>query len=159
MTTSKKKLWKKGRGILGVLDPLIGSWQAESDSPMGRIRCSRKLSRILNGSRVLLEAQWHLPGKVYEEHAVFGVDDSGRLSFWSFTSDGKRSQGSLADATDIHPEAVGFEAHMPAGLARMVYWPDEDGGVNWAVESRNKKGWRRFTEHHYVATGVAPTKR
>ncbi len=68
-----------------------------------------------------------------------------------FTSDGKRSEGTLADVTDVHPEAVGFEAQMPAGLARMVYWPDEAGGFRWAVESKNKRGWKRFTEHHYTA--------
>lgn len=38
---------------------------------------------------------------------------------------------------------------MPTGRARMIYWPDEDGGFRWAVESKNKKGWHRFTEHHY----------
>ena len=58
MATSKKGLWKKGRGKLGVLDPLIGAWEAESDSPMGRIRCTRTFSRILGGHRVLLEARW-----------------------------------------------------------------------------------------------------
>jgi hypothetical protein len=40
---------------------------------------------------------------------------------------------------------------MPAGLARMIYWPNDDGGINWAVESKNKKGWKRFTLHHYDA--------
>ena len=29
------KLWKKGRGKLGPLAPLLGSWIAESDTPMG----------------------------------------------------------------------------------------------------------------------------
>ena len=72
------------------------------------------------------------------------------LSFWSFTSDGKRSTGALADVREVHPLAIGFEAQMPAGLARMVYWPAEGGGFRWAVESRTKKGWNRFTEHHYL---------
>ena len=71
------------------------------------------------------------------------------MSFWSFTSDGKRSEGVIADVSDVHPEAIGFEAQMPAGLARTVYWPDQEGGFHWAVESRNKQGWHRFTEHHY----------
>lgn len=151
MTTSKKNLWKKGRGKLGVLDPLIGSWQAEADSAMGPIRCTRRFSRILGGHRVLLEAQWQIADKVYEEHAIYGVDDSGALAFWSFTSDGKRSQGILTEAADLHPEAIAFEAQMPAGTARMVYWPEEQGGVSWVVESKTKKGWNRFTHHHYVA--------
>jgi len=54
----------------------------------------------------------------------------------------------VADVTDLHPEAVGFEAHMPAGFARMAYWPAGDGFI-WVVESKNAKGWRRFVEHHY----------
>jgi hypothetical protein len=86
---------------------------------------------------------------VYEEVAVIGPGEGGAVSFWSFTSDGKRSQGTAADVTDIHPEAVGFEAKMPAGLARMVYWPDGEGGFRWAVESRTARGWRRFVEHCY----------
>ncbi|HNO99481.1 MAG TPA: hypothetical protein PKM83_07040, partial [Ferruginibacter sp.] len=65
------------------------------------------------------------------------------------TSDGKHSQGTLSDGSDVHPEAICFEALMPAGIARMVYWPNEEGGFNWAVESKNKKGWNRFTQHHY----------
>ena len=32
---------------------------------------------------------------------------------------------------------------------RMAYWPDETDGYYWAVEAKNKKGWKRFTEHHY----------
>ncbi|GBD32676.1 hypothetical protein HRbin33_01650 [bacterium HR33] len=144
-----KGLWKKGRGKLGVLDPLLGEWQAEVDSPQSRFRCVRKFSRILGGKYVLLEARWEVPGNPYEEHAVYGIDDSGRVHFWSFTSDGKRSEGQLANVSDIHPEAVGFEAQMPAGLARMAYWPAEDGGMYWVVESKGKKGWNRFVQHHY----------
>ena len=43
---------------------------------------------------------------------------------------------------------------MPAGLARMIYWPDEAGGFYWAVEARNQKGWKRFTQHHYLAANA-----
>jgi hypothetical protein len=151
MTTPKKGLWKKGRGKLGVLDPLIGTWRAEAGSPMGPVRCTRTFSRILGGHRVLLEARWEIGGKVYEEHAIHGVDDDGALAFWSFTSDGKRSQGVLTDGTDLHPEAIAFEAEMPAGTARMVYWPEAEGAMSWVVESKTKKGWNRFTHHHYTA--------
>jgi hypothetical protein len=87
-------------------------------------------------------------GKGYQEVAFFGQNNEGDLVFWSFTSDGKKSEGRLADASDIHRNAICFEAQMPAGLARQVFWPEE-GGMNWAVESRNKKGWRRFSLHHY----------
>ena len=72
-----------------------------------------------------------------------------RAGPWSFTSDGKQSTGELADVSDVHPEAVGFEAQMDAGLARQMYWPDDEGGFFWAVEAHGKAGWNRFVEHHY----------
>jgi hypothetical protein len=120
---------------------------------MGPVRCTRVFEPALRGSYVRLEARWEFsaagtqtpeqcadpPGKgarVYEEVALIGVGDEGKVSFWSFTSDGKHSHGTVSDVTDIHPEAVGFEAQMPAGFARMAYWPDGGGGFFWAVESR-----------------------
>ncbi len=150
MAPAKKSTWKKGRGKLGIFDPLIGAWQAEADTPMGRVRCLRTFSKILAGTRILLNAEWHFGDKIYAEHAIFGPDGDGPLSFWSFTSDGKQSQGVLSEAADIHPEAIAFEAEMPAGTARMVYWPSEAGGFHWVVESKTKKGWNRFTQHHYL---------
>jgi hypothetical protein len=149
MATPKNKLWKKGRGKLGIFDPLLGEWHAEADTPMGRVKCTRTFSKFHGDKWIMLEADWDFGGKHYREHAVYGVDESGRVSFWSFTSDGKYSQGCLVEATDIHPEAIAFEAQMPAGLARMIYWPNEDGSVNWAVESKTKKGWNRFAHHIY----------
>jgi len=146
-----KKIWKKGRGKLGVMEPLIGTWVAEADSPMGRMKCTRTFSKFHGVGWILLDAEWDFSGKLYKEHAVYGVDADGRIVFWSFTSDGKRSQGQLADGTDIHPEAISFEAQMPAGLARMTFWPGENGTLNWAVESKTKKGWNRFVTHHYAA--------
>ena len=62
--------------------------------------------------------------KVYEEQCFFGCDATGKIQFWSFTSDGKQSHGELTDASDIHPEAIGFVAQMPAGVARQIYWPE-----------------------------------
>jgi hypothetical protein len=104
----------------------------------------------------MLQAEWRLPdGKAYRELAIYAPNDSGRIGFWSFTSDGKRSQGTLTEAADVHPEAVAFEAQMPAGLARMIYWPGDGGGFNWAVESKTKKGWNRFTHHRYLPDGAA----
>jgi hypothetical protein len=144
-----KKLWKKGRGKLGFLQPLLGSWVAEADTPMGRVRCTRVFESILSGSCVQLKARWQFGKGAYEEIAIIGVGEGGKIAFWSFTSDGKRSQGTVADVTDLHAEAIGFEAQMPAGLARMAYWPREEGGFAWVVESKNAKGWRRFTEHNY----------
>lgn len=152
MTRAKTKLWKRDRGKLGALDPLLGSWEADAETPMGTVRCARSFTRILGGSCVLLEAAWFLPGgKAYREHAMYTTGDGGVLTFWSFTSDGKRSEGRLVDGSDVHPEAIAFEAEMPAGTARMVYWPGEDGTVHWAVESKTKKGWKRFSHHRYRA--------
>jgi hypothetical protein len=159
------KAWKKGRGKLGFLEPLLGRWSASTQSPMGPLRCTRVFEKVLGGSYVRLETRWLFgaaaatpadgeatPPKSaggYEEFALFGAGEHGKVTFWSFTSDGKRSQGAAADVTDLHPEAVGFEAQMPAGLARMAYWPGEDGDCVFVVESKNKNGWKRFVEHHY----------
>jgi hypothetical protein len=149
-----KKLWKRGRGKLGFLQPLLGHWVAEATTPMGPVRCSRTFAKTLSDTYILLDARWEFGGsgdgaKVYQELALIGVSRDGEVGFWSFTSDGKNSNGTVADVTDIHEEALGFEAQMPAGLARMVYWPDPDGGFRWAVESKSAKGWKRFAEHHY----------
>ncbi|HSD14118.1 MAG TPA: hypothetical protein VLB74_05690 [Flavobacterium sp.] len=143
-----KNSWKKGRGKLGFLEPLIGIWIAEDDSPMGKYKCTRKFKKTLDGAYVQLDAIWEFSNKTYVETAIFGLKNN-QITFWSFTSDGKNSEGILADGSDIHPEAICFVAQMPAGLARMIYWPREDG-FNWAVESKNKNGWNRFTEHYYT---------
>lgn len=147
---SKNSSWKKGRGKLGPLQPLLGSWIAQADSPMGKYKCFRTFTPVLGGKYIELKAVWDFGKSQYEEHAIYGIKDD-VLSFWSFTSDGKRSEGWLADGTDVHPDAICFEAQMPAGIARMIYWPDEKEGFHWAVESKNRKGWNRFTEHHYLA--------
>ena len=146
---SKKSHWKKGRGKLGLFNPLLGTWKASGTSPMGPVVCTREFAEVLHGRYIRLTARWEFGSSVYEEIAMIGINREGEVAFWSFTSDGKNSQGKLADVTDIHPEAVGFEAQMPAGLARMAYWPDEEVGFHWAVESKSQKGWKRFTEHHY----------
>jgi hypothetical protein len=147
---AKRVKWKKGPGKLGVLAPIMGSWQATAMSPLGQVRCTRTLTPILGGKYVQLHARWEFGAKVYEELAMYGVNN-GKVSFWSFTSDGKLSEGTIADGSDIDPQAIAFEAEMPAGRARMIYWPNDEGGFNWAVEAKTKKGWRRFTEHKYVS--------
>lgn len=146
------KHWKRGRGKLGILAPLIGTWKATAATPMGPVTCTRTFEPALGGNYVRLTARWDFGKGVYEEVAMIGVNSDGKVAFWSFTSDGKNSNGTLADVSDIHPEAIGFEAQMPAGLARMAYWPDGADGFHWSVEAKNKKGWKRFTEHHYVRT-------
>jgi hypothetical protein len=159
------KAWKKGRGKLGFMQPLLGQWIATAETPMGPVRCTRAFE-LFGGSYVRLDARWEFGagsaktldecpetplqgGRVYKEVALIGAGDGGKVCFWSFTSDGKRSQGSVADVSDIHKEAIGFEARMPAGLARMAYWPDGEDGFFWVVEAKNARGWKRFTEHHY----------
>ena len=141
--------WNKGRGKLGFFQPLLGIWQAETDSDMGTVKCRRTFTRVLDGAYVQLRAVWELETGSYKELALFGTGADGRVCFWSFTSDRKQSQGCLADVSDVHPLAIGFEAEMPAGLARMVYWPSQQDGFYWAVESKTRAGWNRFTEHHY----------
>lgn len=142
--------WKKGRGKLGVFDPLLGVWRAEAESPQGTVVCTRTFSKALNGAYVRLEAVWQFANQTYEEIAFFGVNAQREVCFWSFTSDGKQSSGVLAAAADVHPQALGFEAQMDAGLARQIYWPGETGNVEWVVESKTKKGWNRFVHHHYT---------
>ena len=143
--------WKKGRGALGPLQPLIGHWVSEAagPGPASGMRCWRSFEPF-GKDYVRLEASWGpAQGAGYREIALFGKGETG-LAFWSFTSDGKRSQGALSDSSDVHPQAVAFEAQMPAGLARMVYWPAEEGeGFYFAVESRTKTGWSRFLRHRY----------
>jgi hypothetical protein len=138
---------------LEAFTPFFGDWVAESNNQMGPATCYRSLKPILNGSYLQLTAQWHLGPKgaahSYEEHCLIGVDKS-EVRFWSFTSDGQRSEGVLAEVSDINPEAVGFEADMPAGRARMVYWPEE-GGFRFVVEAKTEMGWSRFVDHSYRA--------
>jgi hypothetical protein len=145
--------WKKGRGKLGPMAPLIGRWKAEADTPMGPVKCIRDYQKF-GDSYVRLEAEWNFGGKskdarVYREVCMFGPDKDGLLTFWSYTNDGKKSSGALADGTDMHPQAVCFEAQMDAGLARQVFWPDDKEGMRWVVEAKTKKGWSQLAAHHY----------
>ena len=90
------KQWKKGRAKLGLFDPLLGDWIAETDTPMGPARCRRTLVKTLRDTRIDMRVRWELgKGRAYEELAIIGA------------------------------------------------------GFHWAVESKKKKGWNRFTEHHY----------
>lgn len=86
---------------------------------MGKLKCTRILEPLLGGNYIQMTVQWNFSKSVYQEHAIIGIRDS-IISFWSFTSDGKNSQGSIADGTDIHPEAICFEAQMPAELAGLT---------------------------------------
>lgn len=148
--------WKKGRGRMGPMAPLLGRWKAQADTPMGPVTCVRDYQKF-GELYVRLDAEWSFQGKdatarSYREVCLFGPDKDGTLTFWSYTSDGKKSSGRLADGSDIDPRAVCFEAQMDAGLARQVFWPADSGGMHWVVESRTKKGWSRLANHHYRRT-------
>jgi hypothetical protein len=117
---------------------------------MGAVTCRRNFSFILERKFVQLDASWTIgDSKTYDERCIFGPGNDKAVHFWSFTSDGKRSEGWLSTAPDVHPEAICFEADMDAGRARQAYWPHVEGGFNWAVENKTKKGWNRFVLHHY----------
>ena len=142
--------WKKGRGKLGIFEPLIGNWVAnENSKDRQNCMCTREFQKTLAGKYIQLNAVWHLENMEYEDLTLIGVNADKDVCFRSFTSDGKQSTGLLADVTDLHPQAIGFEAQMPGGLARQAYWPDEEDGFHWVVESKTKKGWNRFVHHHY----------
>ena len=147
--------WKKGRGLLGPLQPLLGDWRTqagEGSTDAAGMACTRAF-RPHGKGWVALDARWQIgPEREYCELALFGPAEDGALGFFSFTSDGKRSVGRHCDGTDVHPDALAFEAQMPAGAARMVYWPLEEGGPGFlfAVENRTKKGWNRFLRQRFV---------
>ena len=142
--------WKKGRGKLGLFAPLIGEWITNpgSKDPQ-KPECHRHFQYVLDKKYIQLDAKWLLAKKDYLDRTLIRLNEKKKICFWSFTSDGKNSTGTLADLSDIHPEAIGFEAQMPAGLARQAFWPAEDEGFYWTVESKSKKGWNRFLLQHY----------
>lgn len=142
--------WKKGRGHLGVFEPLLGSWICATDSPRGPVSITRVFTKALGGKYIQLQTSWRFKGSHYDELALFGVDEDKRLGCWSFTSNGKRSTGQIVEAIDIHPAALAFQSDMPAGVARQAYWPDAQDVFHWVVESRSQKGWNRFVEHLYL---------
>jgi hypothetical protein len=148
--------WKKGRGKLGPMAPLLGRWKAQADTPMGPVGCTRNYATF-GDSYVKLEAEWRFADKgaarAYTEVCFFGPDTDGVLTFWSYTSDGKKTSGRLADGSDIHPQAVCFESHMETRIARQVFWPADSGGMHWVVEAKTKKGWSRMADHHYRPAG------
>ena len=143
--------WKNGRGKMGFMAPLLGSWRAEvPETPMGKVLCLRTFERALDGKFIRLTADWDIGegAKTYREEAFYGLDREKVPSFWSFTSDGSTSQGRLCEIADLHPQGFGFEAQMPSGLARMGFWPEGDG-IMWVTQAATKKGWSDLARHHY----------
>ena len=101
--------WKKARGTISPLAPLLGRWVAQgAKMPDGSAGdCSREFTAFGAGF-VRLDAGWDMgPRGVYREVAFFGKSDDGALAFWSFTVDGKRSTGILSDASDVHRDVAG----------------------------------------------------
>jgi len=139
-------------GALGPLAPLIGAWRTDGAAGAGPgLVCTRRFARF-GQDYVRLDADWDMGERgAYREIALFGAGEDGALAFWSFTSDGKRSTGARCPGDDVHADALAFSAQMPAGLARMVYWPSDAGdGFRFAVEGKTKAGWSRFVDHTYL---------
>ena len=67
----KKPLWKKGTGKLGFMQPLLGSWVAETGSPMGPLKCTRTFKQVLGNKYIELNARWEFGKGAYEEHAIY----------------------------------------------------------------------------------------
>jgi hypothetical protein len=138
------------------MQPLLGDWVSEpapgAKHPAANARCTRSF-RTFGKGWIELDMRWDLGAQgIYREIALFGATAGGGIGFDSFTIDGKRSAGTLSDGSDVHPQAIAFEARMPAGLARMIYWPLEHGpGFHYAVESSTAKGWKRFLSQTYCA--------
>lgn len=141
--------WEKGTNALGPLAPLLGDWRTEPPPPdaneASATPCTRSFQPF-GPDWVRLEAVWGEGPDAYREIALYGMDGEETLAFHSFTSDGKRSNARLSDGTDIHPQATAFEAKMPSGAARVIYWPRKDGaeGFHFAVEMRTGTDWTRF---------------
>jgi hypothetical protein len=81
--------WTKGRGKLGLFNPLLGSWQAETKSEMGTVKCKRVFKKVLSGKYIQLLAHWEIADRYYDELAIIGINSDKEVCFWSFTSDGK----------------------------------------------------------------------
>jgi hypothetical protein len=126
-----KKHWKRGRGKLGMLAPLIGSWKATASTPIGPVACTRVFEPVLSGNYIRLTARWDFGKGVYEEVAMIGVNPAGTVAFWSFSSDGKNSNGTVADVTDIHPEASGLRLRCRTRANGIL--ADGADGFHWSV--------------------------
>ena len=66
-------MWRRGRGKLGVFEPLLGTWVAVSKSDQGKVRCTRSFKRVLSNRYMQMETQWKIGRAAYEELAIFCV--------------------------------------------------------------------------------------
>ena len=137
---------------LVLLDPLMGEWIAEGESPTGPYLCRRHFSRILGGQHVQLETHWEYVSSTYDELTIFGPDEIHGLQYWSFSSSGEQTAGHLSSAGGLSEQAVVFDSLAPVSRLRYSYWPTGAGGVVvFVVESKSVRGWTRLLEHHYRA--------
>jgi hypothetical protein len=137
--------------LLEALAPLLGTWETDAETPMGKAHCVRCFAPALGGAYVELVAQWTFGSAAagYEERAYFGATAAGILGFWSFTSDGGRATGEVTDVSEVHADALEFMVMMPAGRARQAYWVTPSGSLEWVVDAETTRGWERLATHSY----------
>ena len=141
-----------GPDPLQLLDPLIGEWIAEGESPTGPYLCRRRFSRILGGRHVQLDTHWEYVSSEYDELTIFGPDEVHGLQYWSFSSNGEQTAGHLISAGGPPEQAVVFDSLAPVSRLRYSYWLiGASGVVAFVVESKSRAGWTRLLEHHYRA--------
>ncbi|SDO47989.1 hypothetical protein SAMN04515671_1072 [Nakamurella panacisegetis] len=141
-----------GSDPLRLLDPLLGPWVAEGESPVGPYLCRRRFRRILDGRYVQMDTHWEYVSSEFDELTVFGPDETHGLQYWSFSSDGDRSVGHLTSAGGRSDQAVVFESLAPISRFRYSYTPiGASGVIVFVVESRSRTGWIQLLEHHYRA--------
>ena len=118
--------WKKGRGLLGPLQPLLGSWRtvhSEGGTAAANMACTRRFEAFGKGW-IRLDAVWQVgPGPDYVEAAFFGAGEDGALGFFSFTSDGKSDAffgtnvGLVEDCRPLFPPLSELATLVAAKLA------------------------------------------
>jgi hypothetical protein len=138
------------RDPLVLLDPLLGEWVADGESPVGPYRCRRRFTRVLGDSFVQLDIHWEYASAFFDELTIFGADEVHGLQYRTFDSNGEQSVGHLSAAGGLSEDAMVFESLTPTGRLRMSYWPTGIAGiVVFNVESKSGDRWKRLVEHRY----------
>ena len=67
--------WKPGRGKMGFMQPLLGTWLAtDPDTPMGKVACTRSYTKVLDGKFIRVEANWEIgESKTYQELSLIHI--------------------------------------------------------------------------------------
>ena len=74
--------WLKGRGKLGLFDPLLGIWQAEAKSEMGSVKCTREFKKVfskISGLSEFNEEYRKLQRNFFSGTATVELDANGRF--------------------------------------------------------------------------------